>query len=188
MGDQTAVLVGVAQAYLAPAATSTPAFATSGLVTPPTTPWAAIGFTEGGVTFSVDRKITNIMAEEQSTPVEVVPDTTDVTVEFTCLEDTILNMQTAYGGGTITVTAPGSTQAGLSALTLADALETLAVAFVGTNKFGLARLVYIPTVISGGKVKTTYNRAKAARQYAVSLSAVCPMSSIVITDATAPHS
>jgi hypothetical protein len=188
VGTAAAVIVGLAQAYIAPSGTAAPAITSTSTVVSctPTTPWAAIGFTESGVTINVDRKVTNIMVEEQSTPILVVPDTTDVTIDITLSEDTILNMQTAYGGGTITTVAAASPSTpGQTILTLADALETLAICFTATNSFGFTRLVYIPTVISGGKVKTTYSRAKANRSYPATFSAVCPMSSIVITDATA---
>lgn len=186
MGNPAAIIVGVAQCWIAPANTVSPAFATTGLVTPPTTPWALIGDTETGVTLNVDRKTVDIYVEEQSNPVLVVPDTTAVTIDISFAEDTILNMQTAYGGGTIVTTAPSATVPGTTTLTLADALESLAVSLIATNQYGLSRLVYIPNMISGGKVKTSYLRAKAARSYPATFTAVCPMADIVITDATAP--
>ena len=188
MGTAANVIVGVAQAYIAPANTASPVFTSAtGLVTTPTTPWAAVGFTEGGVTINVDRKTTNIMVEEQSTPVLVVPDTTDFTIDISFAEDTILNMQTAYGGGAITTIAAGTGVPGQTVLTLADALTAFAIALVGVNSYGFARLVYIPNLISGGKVKTSYTRAKANRSYPATFTAVCPLSGIVITDVTATH-
>lgn len=265
MGTAANVIVGVAQAYIAPANTPSPTIVqTTGLVATPAAPWAAVGFTEGGVTLNVDRKTNKIMVEEQSTPILVVPDSTDVTVDIAFAEDTVLNMQTAYGGGTIVTTAgsvdvvagcsgstttitratgsfvtdgvvagsfvtinsanPGTgaipagatvtgtvtattitlsvapttalvgatinitpvtvTVAGTTVLTLADALTSFAMALVATSASGLARLVYIPNLISGGQVKTTYVRAKANRSYAATFTAVCPLSGIVITDVT----
>ena len=187
MGTAAAVIVGLAQAYIAPAGTASPTVAgTTGLITTPTTPWVAVGFTESGVALTVDRKVDEIHVEEQSTPVLVVPDTTDVTIDLTFAEDTILNMQTAYGGGTITTTAASGSIPGTTTLALADALESLALCFIApANSFGYQRLIYIPTVISGGKVKTTYARAKANRSYPATFTAVCPLSQIVITDVTA---
>ncbi len=186
MGTAANVIVGVAQAWIAPANTASPVFTTlTGLVTTPTTPWVEVGFTESGVTRNSARKTTNIMVEEQSTPILVVPDTTDFTIDITFAEDVILNMQTAYGGGTITQIVASGTSPALTVLTLADALTAFAIALVGTNASGLSRLVYVPNLISGGKVKTSYQRAKAARTYPATFTAVCPLSSIVITDATA---
>ena len=266
MGTAANVIVGTAQAYIAPANTPSPVInATTGLVTTPSAPWVAVGFTEGGVTLNVDRKVTNIMVEEQSTPILVVPESTDVTIDIAFAEDTVLNMQTAYGGGVITTVAgnvdvvagvssagavltratgsfvadgvvagstvvinPASTGtgdipasyvitgtvtattitlttaptvplvgatiniipsvpvAGTTSLTLADALTAFSIALVATSPAGLGRLVYVPNLISGSKVKTTYNRAKANRSYSATFTAVCPLSGIVITDVLTP--
>ena len=106
MGTAANVIVGQAQTYLAPANTTAPTIsASTGLVATPSAPWVAVGFTENGVTINNDRKVQDIMVEEQSTPILVVPDSTMFTVDLTFAEDTILNMQTAYGGGTITTVA-----------------------------------------------------------------------------------
>lgn len=185
MGDVTNVLVGSADLWIAPANTAAPAFLTSGLVAAPTTPWVASGFTETGVTLNVDRKVGEIHVDEQSTPALVVPDTMDVTVDVTFAEDTLPNMQTAYGGGTITTVAASTGIPGTSVLTLADALSVVAVCFIGTNAHGLGRLVYIPSMVAAGKVKTDYQRAKTNRSYPTTFTATCAPSLVAITDATA---
>ena len=190
MGTAANVIVGQAQTYLAPANTASPVItALTGLVVTPSAPWVAVGFTENGVTINNDRKVNNnIMVEEQSTPILVVPDSTMFTIDIAFAEDTILNMQTAYGGGTITTVAASVSQVPETILTLADALTAFAMYFVATSSAGLARTIYIPNVISAGKVKTSYVRAKANRQYAATFTAVCPLNSIVISDVTGPHS
>lgn len=188
MGTGTNVLVGLTQLYIAPAGTASPAFASTGLVTTPTSPWAAVGFTESGVTLTVDRKTDDVRVEEQSTPVLVTPNTIDVSVDITFAEDTVANMATAYGGATVTVTAPASTTPGTTQLALAEGLATVAIAGVALNSFGLARLLYIPSMQASGKVKTEYRRTKTPRVYPVTFEAICPLASIVVTDATAPHS
>lgn len=188
MGTSSNVIVGVAQLYVAPANTATPVFASSGLVTPPTSPWVAQGFSESGVTLTVDRKVTEIHAEEQSTPIIVVPDTTGVTIDITLIEDLLANANVAYGGATLTTTAATLTTPATTVLTLAEAMATYALAAIGLNPFGLSRLIYIPSVYSAGKVKTEYKRTKTERMYPVTFTAACPVTSIVTTDATAPHS
>jgi hypothetical protein len=137
------------------------------------------------VIFNVDRKTGMIYVEEQSTPVLITPDTLDVTIDITFAEDTIANMQNAYGGGTITTTAASASTPGITSLSLADGLTAVAVVFYGVNTFGFQRQVYIPSMISAGKVKTEYMRMKTPRLYPSTFTAVCAPSAIVISDITA---
>lgn len=188
MGTASNVIVGVASLYIAPAGTAIPAVpATAGATAWPTpsSPWVASGFTESGVTLNVDTKTGEIRVEEQSTPVLIVPDSKDVTIDITFAEDTIANMQNAYGGGTITTTAASASTPGLSTLTLADALTAVAVVFYGVNSFGFQRQVYIPSMVAAGKVKTEYLRMKSPRTYPTTFTATCAPSAIVINDITA---
>lgn len=186
-GTPTNVIVGVAQLFIAPANTAMiPATTPQGTAWP--TPWVSAGFTESGITFNVDRKTVDINVEEQSTPVDVVVETTTVTIDAVLAEDTLATMINAYGGGTLTVTAPvtGSPGSdGYTTLTLSDTLEQLSIGFEAVNTFGLWRRVYIPLVVSGAKVKTQYQRAKAPRTYTVTFTAICPINQIQIMDATA---
>ncbi len=185
MGTAANVLVGAAQIYTAPASTAPPTVApTTGLIVP-TTPWVEVGFTIAGLTWSVQQKPVDIMVEEQSTPVMVVPDTADVTLAFEMAEDTLASIALAYGGGTTAVTAPGASSAGYTTLTLSSSLAVVAACFVGVNPAGFNRLVYVPLVVSTAKVDTKYLRAKAPRSYPATLTAICPLNAIVITDVTA---
>jgi len=188
VGTASNVIVGVASMWIAPANTAAPAVSsTVGSATfgPPISPWVASGFTESGVTLNVDRKTGEIRVEEQSTPVLITPDSTDVTIDITFAEDTIANMQNAYGGGTITTVAASASVPGQSILTLADALTAVAVWFTGANSFGFQRGVYIPNMVASGKVKTEYLRMKSPRLYPATFTAICAMSAITITDLTA---
>ena len=187
MGTGANVLVGLAQLYIAPANTAAPTFAGTGLCTP-ATPWVTQGFTESGVSLTVDRKADEIRVEEQSTPVTVVEDTVDVMIDVTFAEDILLNAQTAYGGATLTTIAATSTTPALTTLALSETLQELALCFVGVNAFGFSRLFYVPQVYSAGKVKTEYRRTKTPRTYPTTFTAVCPLPQIVWTDATSAHS
>lgn len=188
MGTASNVIVGVASLYIAPSGTASPAVPTIAGATSwpiPSSPWVSSGFTETGVTLNVDRKTGEIRVEEQSTPVLITPDTLDVTIDITFAEDTVQNMLNAYGGGTITTTAASSTTPGLTTLNLSDGLTAVAVLFYGVNTFGFQRQVYIPSMVSAGKVKTEYMRMKTPRLYPATFTAVCAPSSIEITDITA---
>lgn len=180
------VTVGLAQIFTAPANTVAPtATPATGLFATPASPWLATGFTVQGGQIDVDRKTDSIMVEEQSTPVAILTDSQNITVTLEFSEDTVANMQLAYGGGTVVTTAPATGIAGSSALSLSDTLSQLAVLLLATNSYGLGRSIYIPNVIATGKVSTKYRRAKAARTYPATFTAICPPSAIVVTDITA---
>lgn len=191
-GNGANVIVGIGYLYTAPANTAATAFATGSAVaaawnTPATgaTGWTYSGMTEDGVTLTVNRKTDDIRVEEQSTPVVVVNDTTDITVGITFAEDTIANMVNAYAGGTVTTNAATTTVPGNTTLALSDTLLTVAVQFFGANAFGFQRQVYIPEVVGRGNIKTSYKRTKTARMYPCEFTAICPVASIIITDLTA---
>lgn len=187
-GTPTNVIVGVAQLFIAPAGTPMISLGTA-QGAPWGSPWVASGFTETGVTFNVDVKSNMIMVEEQVTPVAVTVTSTDVTIDVTFAEDTLVSMQQAYGGGVITSKAADTTSTptvdAYSTLTLSDSLEQVALGFEAVNAHGLWRRVYIPSVISGGKVKTDYLRAKSPRTYPATFTAICDPTLIQIFEATA---
>jgi len=182
------VIVGVATMYIAPANTAATALPTTSGATAwatPSTPWVATGFTETGVTLNVDTKTGEIRVEEQSTPVLITPDSKDVTIDVTFAEDTIANMQNAYGGGSITTVVAATGVPGTTTLNLAEALTVVAVQFFGTNSHGFQRQVYIPSMVAAGKVKTEYMRMKTARLYPTTFTTTCAPASISIVDITA---
>lgn len=185
------VLVGTAQMYFAPFGKTTP-------TTPEPPPadtiakgaawagnWVAIGATEQGVKLTVNKKTTDIMVEEQSTPALVTVDTETVSVAVSLAEDTIANMQLSYGGGTITTVAATATLIGKTTLQLALGLELLSVGFEGVNSKGFWRRVYIPKCVSVASVDTSYRRAAAARLYPTTIRAICAPTQIQIVDMVA---
>lgn len=148
--------------------------------------WAYVGSTEAGVTMTFNPTIQNIMIEEQPTPVSVAVSTIDLQITTSFSEETLANVNLAWGnGGTIAVTPPGAGQPGKSVMTLSTNFATVALALVGKNQLGFARVVYIPTVVSAGQVQTAYRRAAQQRLYPATFSAVCPYTSINWTDLTA---
>lgn len=148
--------------------------------------WAYVGATEAGVTVTFNPTTQNIMVEEQPTPVGVAVNTADLQVTTSLSEETLANVNLAYGNcGSIAVTPPGAGQPGKSVLTLSTNFTSVAVAVVGKNLYGFARVVYIPTVVSAGQVQTAYRRAAQQRIYPLTLSAICPFNQITYTDLTA---
>ena len=180
----TNVIVGAASIWTAPINT-VPPLTSLAAGTPWLAPWVSVGATDAGLTMGVELKTVPIMIEEQPSPVDMVVDTEDVTFAFTLSEDTLASMQLAYGGGTLTVTAPSSILPGTSSLALSPILGQVAIGFEALNTFGLARRIVIPAAVTTAKVDTAYRRAKAARLYPVTLTAVCPVGSISIVEITA---
>lgn len=173
------VLVGHVQIYIAPVGTAAPAtsivFGGSWGAS-----WVATGYTEKGLSVNMDRKTNMIYVEEIPEPVQVVVDTNDPSLDIEFAEDTLQSMAWAYGGGTITVTGSGATQ--VATLVLAEGLTQVAIGFEGTAPAGNFRRVIVPQLVSSGKVKTSYQRAKAARSYPATFSSIGPLTGWIITD------
>jgi hypothetical protein len=148
--------------------------------------WAYVGATEAGVTLTFNPTVQNINIEEQPTPVGVAVSTADLQITTSLSEDTLGNVNVAWGnGGSIAVTPPGAGQPGKSVLTLSTNFQTMAVALVGKNQLGFARVLSIPTVVSAGQVQTAYRRAAQQKLYPLTLTGICPFNQITWTDLTA---
>lgn len=184
------VVVGFGYLWTAPSGTAAPSDPTT--ITPTTLPtdWAGVwiyaGATDAGITITENPSTTDVSIEEQLNPALIVPSKVDFSIATALAEDTLANMVLAYGRGTIAVTAPAVSQVGKSTLTLAEAINTLAIGVEYINKLGFPRRIYIPTAMVSASVATPIRRA-AKRMYPVTFRATCPMSSIVITDYTATH-
>lgn len=185
------VLVGPATLYTAPANTARPTDRTALGATWPA-PWTYIGATEEGVSLVVGTDTTDILVEEQSIPVAVSVNKSNIAVNFALAEDVIENIKLSYGRGAITTSVagtPGTGPPAMKTLTLSDTLDQLAVGFETSMPTNVAfwRRVYIPSVLSLADVTTAYRRAANNRSYNTSLRAVCPTSSIQIYEQTAAN-
>lgn len=148
--------------------------------------WNYVGATEAGVTLTFNPTTQHINIEEQPTPVGVAVTTADLSITTNLSEETLENIQLAWGnGGSITTTPAGAGQPGKSVLTLSTSFQTVSAALIGMNQLGYARVLYIPEVVSAGQVQTAFRRAAQQRLYPLTLSAICPFNSITWTDLTA---
>jgi hypothetical protein len=148
--------------------------------------WAYVGATEAGVTVTFNPTTQDLTVEEQPTPVGVAVSTATLQVTCSLSEETLGNVNLAWGnGGAIAVTPAGASQPGKSVLTLSTNFQQVAVALVGKNQLGFARVLSVPTVVSAGQVQTAYRRAAQQRLYPLTLNAVCPFNQITWTDLTA---
>jgi hypothetical protein len=183
----TNVLYGIGILFTAVTGTAVPSDQNLGVGTAWTgLGWAYVGATEAGVTVTFNPTTQNLNIEEQPTPVGVAVNTADLQITANLSEETLSNVNLAWGnGGAIAVTPAGAGQPGKSVLTLSTNFQQMAVALVGKNQLGFARVLYIPTVISAGQVQTAYRRAAQQRLYPLTLNAICPFNQITWTDLTA---
>lgn len=175
------VLVGIGYVYLAPKDTVNVA----DTVEEPASPWVYIGYTEDGVDFDATRKEVMHRVDEESNPLFVT--ITDAETKFVAslAESTLANWKTAFGGGTITVTAATTGVPGTRKFNFSDEVTELALILQGKSPEGFWRRVFVPRIISVGKIKQEYNRSKKKQLLAVELQAVCPVRDIVAADKTA---
>jgi len=175
--DIRKVMIGTVALYLAPADTPPPedTVVLNG-------DWGALwkhpGFTEEGVQFTFDRSTEDHYVEEQSNPALVTVSESSFQIEVGFVEDTLENMQYAFGGGTIMKTAAATGQIGKSVLTLSDELDYMALGLEGRNPEGFWRRLYIPRVVSTGSVETAFRRNDSKRIYPATFNAVTAMSEI----------
>lgn len=182
------VLYGVGVLYTAPGepdVTPLPDDADLGAA-PWADPWVFHGATDQGVKLTWNPKTQTINIEEDSLPVATLVDTVDYTIELSLAEETLTNIQMAFGGGgELNTTVAATGVAGKSVLTLSTDAPLLVAAVVGKNQQGKPRIVYIPGVQSVGQVETTYRRVADKRMYPATLNALCKPSDIQIIDITA---
>jgi hypothetical protein len=154
------------------------------------TPWEPAGATLEGVSVTFAREATDIRVEEQSTPVDQKTTSAGFTISATLSEDTLETMRYAYGGGTITTTAPGATTHGKQRLVISDEVEHFALGLEGQAKprSGIAtpwRRVLIPDVTSVAEVETPYRRAEQQRVYPATFTSLVPVGEIIIDELNA---
>lgn len=176
------VQVGIAILWLCEAGEEFPDLTEGFGVTWPS-PWRHPGATNEGVSFSVEVESQQISIEESATPALVVGTNVAITVEADLAEDTLENMQLAYGaGGNLTTTAATQTMPGYKRLTLSADLGELAVGLDMKLRNGMFRRIHIPIMNSVGTTETSYRRAESARTYPMSLQSISDPEEIYIDE------
>lgn len=184
------VLVGMANCFVQPWNPAVPAVLPSDLIALNgvwAAPWTAIGATDQGLSFSFQRKTTNIMIEEQQTPVQVTSDATDVMALVDLAEDSLTTMLWAFGGGTITAIAATVPQPAMNVLQIHSNLDNFAFGFEGSDPAGFYRRVLLQPVVSAGKVDAKYRRAAGKRMYQTSFTYLDKLENIMIREMVGPH-
>jgi hypothetical protein len=182
------VLTGMVQLYVQPYNSTSPAALpadTVGIGTAWGGSWVGIGATDQGVSHDFSRKTVNVMVEEQQTPVDVLSDSTDVGITTDLAEDTLQTLLWAFGGGTITNTAPGTGTPGVSVLQISSALAKFSLGAEGTDPAGFWRRMLWQPVVSAGKVSAKYRRAASKRMYSTTFTYIDKLENLVIREMTA---
>lgn len=149
--------------------------------------WTPIGATQAGISLNWSRKTTDITIEEQPNAVDVATDTLDPTIDTVLSEDTLETMALAYGGGTITTTAPTLTAPGVREIRFSEELQHITLGFEGINSKSYWRRGLWQDVLSVATIKTDYTRSKTQRLYAVSFRLVSPVANMIIREMNLPH-
>lgn len=184
------VVVGVATLYVQPYVSGSPASLppdSQAFGTQWSSPWVLAGGTDQGVKFGKNPKTVDIYIEEQSTPVDVLTDQTQITVDASLAEDTVQTMVWGFGGGQLSTVAPGASQVGKTTLTLQDPLVQWALGLETINSYGFWRRYLVPQAVQGAQTEVTFRRAAAKRMYPVTFTSICPPSQIQIVEMTANH-
>lgn len=141
--------------------------------------WIGIGGTDEGFKVNVDASLTDVMIEEQSTPVAETVESRTINIEAALAEDTLETMKLAWNGNTIaTVVGPPAKRT----MALQDTIQYYTVCLEMKNLLGFARRIYIPKVTINGSGETAFRRAADKRLYPVRVASICAPSSILITD------
>lgn len=184
------VVVGVAQLSYCPYdpqnVTPAPDDSMYQLFTDFGTPWVTAGATSEGFKATVNTDTQDITIEEQALPVSTTLTSKSIVVSGALSEDTLENMQLAWGGGKITSTTAGASKPGKDVMTLSAELEFKTIVLDMKNEHGLARRVYVPKALPAASGDTEFRRAASQRLYPLDFTAACKASEIQIINYTAP--
>lgn len=159
------------------------------LFTPDDTAWAewvSAGATNEGFKVNVETSTTQITIEEQSTPVGETVESKAIGIEAVLAESTMEAMRYSWGGGDITVVAPGTGQPGKETMSLVDDIEYYTAILETRNFNGLARRLYVPKVSATGSGEVSFRRAADKQMFPVRFASLCKPTDIQIVDITAP--
>lgn len=189
--DVNNVVVGQATLYYKAWSASTAA-----VLVPDTTPvftvttwetagWTTAGATNEGFKINFEKSTTQIMIEEQSTPVGETIESANLGIEAELAEATIENMKLAWNGGAITTVAAATGIPGTKKMSLTDTVVYWAVALETLNTKGFARRILWPKMTAVGSGETSFRRAADKQMHPMRWSMMCKPSEVQIVDITA---
>lgn len=147
--------------------------------------WLPAGGSEAGYSFNAAKTTQDITIEEQSAPVGVTVTSQTVSITGSLAEDVVQSWQWALNATKI-VTAQGVGQPGKTELNMSDSLVHYAAALEMSNKFGMARRIYIPDTVAVETVNVAFRRATAQRMVSLTFKSVCDIKLIKVQEITSP--
>lgn len=145
--------------------------------------WSYTGGTDQGVQIQFSPNMNDIQIEETPIPVASLVQTATFQVSTSMAEETLNNINLAYGGGgSIATQAQGVGVPGKKTLTLSSNFASLACAILAKNDLGFPRVFYIPKINSAGQVQTNFRRAADKRMYPITLNSLTDLSNCQIID------
>jgi hypothetical protein len=149
--------------------------------------WNYVGSTDQGVQLQFSPNMNNIQVEETPIPVASLVQTATFTITTSLAEETLANINLAYGGGgSIATQAQATGVPGKKTLTLSTNFATLACAILAKNDFGFPRVFVVPKIMSAGQVQTTFRRAADKRMYPITLNSLTDLSNCQVIDIISP--
>jgi hypothetical protein len=145
--------------------------------------WSYSGGTDQGVQLQFSPNMNDIQIEETPIPVASLVQTATFQVSTSMAEETLNNINTAYGGGgSIATQSQGVGVPGKKTLTLSSNFASLACAILAKNDLGFPRVFYIPKINSAGQVQTNFRRAADKRMYPITLNSLTDLSNCQVID------
>jgi hypothetical protein len=136
--------------------------------------YKSVGATDEGVTINFGVETKEHTIEEDPLPAFRVITSAAFTFTAGLAEDTIENMQLAYGVGQIVQVGQKKE------LRLSTSLNELTIFLEAEVPGGMVRRMHVPGVMSGAEVETPYRRAESKRIYPVTFTTVCALEDIGI--------
>lgn len=140
--------------------------------------WAAAGATNEGWSLNGDQSTTQHRIEEQANAVRNTLDQRTFGVNAALAEDTLKNVRTSFGGGTITTSVEGGKL--ITRFTLADDIEEFSVGLDMATVGGKIRRIVIPRATTGASVSVGFRRTADKRLWPVQFVATCASDEIEI--------
>jgi hypothetical protein len=147
------------------------------------TGWTYTGGTDQGVQVQFSPNMNDIQIEETPIPVASLVQTATFQISTSMAEETLNNINLAYGGGgSIATQSQGTGVPGKKTLTLSSNFASLACAILAKNDLGFPRVFYIPKINSAGQVQTNFRRAADKRMYPITLNSLTDLSNCQVID------
>lgn len=156
MGSTTNLAAGPGELYVAPFGTTEPASTNAGLTGAPDVAWTNVGFTQGGMTMTVNQTYMAFEVDQIVETPERRVTSQELSFQTNLAEVTLANLVIALNSGTtVTGTSGAPDTFEPAAVTSADSPNYKAIIFDGIGNGGYRRRVIIRKVLSTENVEVS---------------------------------